>query len=270
MAYFFRSVVAAIAIAMVAAGSAQALDLRGNLVQGGLVFGQVDPGSELHLNGRPVHIGRDGHFLFGLSRDEAPTALLELRRPDGRTEEQVLSISAQTYDIERVDGLPPRTVNIPEEERQRRQRERSLVGAARASQTEALDWLGGFIRPASGRISGVYGSQRILNGEPRTPHYGLDIAAPVGEPIYAPAAGVVRLAQPDFLLEGGIVIIDHGFALFSTLFHMNSVSVTEGQRVAQGDQIGTIGAKGRASGPHVDWRINWGSVRLDPALVLED
>ena len=144
-----------------------------------------------------------------------------------------------------------------------------MVREARSFKTDDLAWLSGFIRPAEGRFSGFYGSQRILNGKPRSPHYGLDIAGPTGTPIIAPASGVVRLAVPDFLLEGGIVIIDHGFGVTSTLFHMNSVDVKKGQAVRQGEQIGTIGQTGRASGPHVDWRVNWGNVRLDPILLIK-
>ena len=122
--------------------------------------------------------------------------------------------------------------------------------------------------PAQGRISGVYGSQRILNGEPRSPHYGLDVAAPIHTPVMAPLGGIITLAEPDFLLEGGIIIIDHGFGVSSTVFHLQSVDVIVGQPVQKGEQIGTIGATGRASGPHVDWRVNWGKVRLDPGLLV--
>ena len=179
-----------------------------------------------------------------------------------------MNIAEQVYDIERVDGLPPKTVTVPEEEKIRRAKETGMVRKARDTNTDALDWVGGFSLPAEGRISGVYGSQRILNGEPRWPHYGLDIAAPVGTDVKAPAGGVIRLAEPDFLLEGGIIILDHGFGVTSTLMHLSSVDVAQGQRVERGDVIAKLGATGRATGPHVDWRINWGSVRLDPALAL--
>ncbi|MCG8506759.1 MAG: M23 family metallopeptidase, partial [Sphingomonadales bacterium] len=134
--------------------------------------------------------------------------------------------------------------------------------------SERMDWAAGFVWPAIGRVSGVYGSQRILNGEPRFPHYGLDVAAPTGAPVVAPNSGRVVLAEPDFLLEGGIVIIDHGFGVTSTLFHLSSVDVAVGQEVARGQRIGAVGATGRASGPHVDWRVNWNKVRLDPELLI--
>jgi len=248
--------------------SADALELYGSLKQGGLVIGRDNPGTRVFLDDTPLKVGPDGRFVFGFGRDAGPSASLRIIYADGREIVRTLPIEAQTYDIERVDGLPPKTVIIPEEEKIRREKETAKVREARANSSDALDWAGGFSRPADGRISGVYGSQRILNGEPRWPHYGLDIAADVGAPVRAPAGGVVRLAEKDFLLEGGIIIIDHGFGVSSTLMHLSSVEVTVGQRVERGEVIAKLGATGRASGPHVDWRINWGSVRLDPALAL--
>lgn len=254
---------------MIASGS-QAVDLGGSLTQGGMVWGQVAPGSEISLNGQPVKVGPEGHFVFGFGRDEGPTASLVILHRDGKREERTLNISAREFDIERVNGLPPKTVTPPPEWRDRRKVETGKVREARSHLADNLHWSRGFVKPAEGRFSGFYGSQRILNGKPRSPHYGLDIAGPTGTPIYAPAGGVVRLAVPDFLLEGGIVIIDHGFGVTSTLFHMNSVDVEEGSWIHQGDKIGTIGATGRASGPHVDWRVNWQNVRLDPKLLIGD
>ena len=251
------------------ATAATAIDLQGTPSQGGMVWGQVEAGSEMTLDGTRIKVGPSGNFVFGFSRDAAARAMLVTLRPDGSRTEQTIDIAQRTFDIERVEGLPPKTVTPPPEWRDRRKIETGRVRGARAENTDALLWLAGFKKPAEGRFSGFYGSQRILNGKPRSPHYGLDIAAPVGTPIYAPAGGTVRLAASDFLLEGGIIIIDHGFGVTSTLFHMNSVDVQEGAEVARGDRIGTIGAKGRASGPHVDWRVNWGAVRLDPLLLID-
>lgn len=250
--------------------AASAVDLKGSVAQGGMVWGKVPAGSEILLDGAPVKVGPKGNFVFGFGRDAGPEAKLTIIKRDGSRHEKLLQVAQREFDIERVEGLPPKTVTPPPEWRERRKVETGRVRSARAENTDATDWLLGFKKPAEGRFSGFYGSQRILNGKPRSPHYGLDIAAPVGEPIYAPAGGIVRLAAPDFLLEGGIVIIDHGFGVSSTLFHMNSVEVKEGAQVPAGALIGTIGAKGRASGPHVDWRINWGSVRLDPMLLIEN
>lgn len=244
--------------------------LEGRPVQGGMLWGRVAPGSAIRLDGQDVPVHENGVFVIGFGRDAAPDASIEYRYPDGRTETQTLTISAREFDIERVNGLPPKTVTPPPEWRERRKLETGQVRAARSELMPETYWLSGFRKPAQGRFSGFYGSQRILNGQPRSPHFGLDIAAETGTPIHAPAGGVVRLAAPDFLLEGGIVIIDHGLGVTSTLFHMNAVSVSKGDRINQGDLIGTIGATGRASGPHVDWRVNWRNVRLDPLLLLEE
>ncbi len=243
-------------------------NLKGSFRQGGLVWGIAEVGDKITLDGTPIFVGDEGHFVFGFSRDNKPQSLLKIIHLNGKIEEEVLTVSPQNYNIERVDGLASKTVIVPEAEKKRRAVETGKVRTARAHKAYDLDWMDEFIWPASGRISGVYGSQRILNGKPRSPHYGLDIAAPIHTPIHAPQGGEVVLAEPDFLLEGGIVIIDHGFQVYSTLFHMQSVDAKLGQRIEKGEKIGTIGEKGRASGPHVDWRINWGNVRLDPALLL--
>jgi len=247
-----------------------AVELKGALVQGGLVHGQVSPGAQVLLNGKAIKVGREGAFVFGFSREAAPLASLVIIKRDGTRKEQALEIEQRQFDVEYVEGLPPKTVTPPPEWRARRKKETGRVKKARSYITDDIFWLQGFDKPAKGRFSGFYGSQRVLNGKPRSPHYGLDIAASVGEPITAPATGVVRLAAPDFLLEGGIVIIDHGYGVTSTLFHMNSVAVKEGQHIKKGALIGSVGAKGRASGPHVDWRVNWGNVRLDPLLLIEE
>lgn len=256
--------------ALILALPAEALELSGALKQGGLVLGQVAPGSRVWLDGAEIKVAGDGRFIFGFAREAGAKAVLSFASPDGVREQRQLAIAPQDYAIDRVDGLPPATVTIPPEEAARRQRESALVQQARAPVSELLAWADGFILPVAGaRISGVYGAQRILNGEPRWPHYGLDLAAPVGTPVTAPAAGIVRLAETDFLLEGGIVIIDHGFGVSSTLMHLHSVAVTKGQSVRQGEVVATLGMSGRANGPHVDWRINWGDVRVDPRLALE-
>jgi len=253
-----------------AAPLAQALELKGAFKQGGMVIGKDVPGIIVFLDDAPVKVGADGRFVFGFGRDAEAISNLKIIYPDGVVIEQPLEIEKQAYDIERVDGLPPKTVTIPEEEKKRRAKERAMVVEARKPVVDAYDWEQGFVLPAEGRLSGFYGSQRILNGEPRWPHYGLDIAAPLNTPVKAPAGGVIRLAEAGFLLEGGIIIIDHGFGVSSTLMHLASVKVKTGQRVEQGNVIGGLGATGRATGPHVDWRINWQSVRIDPALLLEE
>lgn len=264
-----RAALAALsAFFLVAGGPASALDLKGVFMQGGMVKGKAEPGLRLFLDGAEIFIGPAGDFVFGFGRDAAAAATLTILYPGGNEDFLPLAVAPQSYRVDRVDGLPPETVEIPAEEKARREREVGRVQEARAGRTTALDWTEGFALPAEGRISGVYGSQRILNGEPSTPHYGLDIAGPTGAPVQAPAGGRVVLVDSDFLLEGGIIIIDHGFQVFSTLMHLSKVLVKAGQEVRKGEVVGAIGATGRANGPHLDWRVNWGEVRLDPALLV--
>jgi len=257
------------ALVLTSAAPANAVPvLNGEATQGGMLWGQVAPGTKVYLGGTAVAVHKDGTFVVGFSRYETGVTTLEYAYSNGATERQDITVQPREFNIEHVNGLPPKTVSPPPEWAARRKVENGRVGSARAVMMPEINWADGFLKPAEGRFSGFYGSQRILNGKPRSPHYGLDIAADVGTPIWAPAGGVVRLAASDFLLEGGIVIIDHGLGITSTLFHMNSVAVKEGARVAKGDVIGTVGAKGRANGPHVDWRVNWRSIRLDPMLLL--
>lgn len=248
---------------------AGAQELSGDQTQGGMIIGSAEPGSKIWLDGTEVKVSRDGKFVIGFGRDQIGKLKLRMQTLVGDINEKTLNITPRKYDIDYVDGLPPKTVTPPASWTARRKLESGRVRTGRSFKTDDLHWLGGFIKPAKGRISGVYGSQRVLNNKPRSPHYGLDIANDVGTEIVAPVAGIVRLAASEFLLEGGIVIIDHGHGVTSTLFHMNSVDVKEGQVVDQGEKIGTIGMTGRANGPHVDWRVNWKSVRLDPGLLVD-
>jgi murein DD-endopeptidase MepM/ murein hydrolase activator NlpD len=248
---------------------AQTADFKlvGPLTQGGLATGQAPPGAQLTLNGQPVLVAPDGRFVIGFGREAPATATLTATLADGRSLSQAIVVAPRSFRIQRIDGLPPQKVTMSAADEEKHAREREQVAVARSVRSDAMHWAGGFVWPAKGKITGVYGSQRILNGEARAPHYGVDIAGPVGRLVKAPASGIVVLAEKDFVLEGGIIIIDHGFGVFSTLFHLNNVAVRVGQAVTQGEDIGTIGKTGRATGPHVDWRINWGDVRVDPALL---
>ena len=255
--------------ALAMAGGDDALKLEGQFTQGGLVKGVATPGSTVTLDGAAVRLDRFGRFAFGFGRDAPPSATLVVRYPDGTTETRLLAIEQRQFDIQHIDGLPPKMVTPDAATLERIKLENEQVAEARKTDTHAAWFWDGFRRPADGRISGVYGSQRILNGEPRQPHYGLDIAGPRGSPVIAPASGVVRLAERDFYYTGGTVIIDHGHGVSSSFLHLDRVDVKVGDKVAAGDLIGAIGATGRATGPHLDWRVNWFDVRLDPALLLE-
>ncbi|MEX1109015.1 MAG: M23 family metallopeptidase [Dongiaceae bacterium] len=247
---------------------ADAVSLDGNLTQGGLIVAHVPPGSHVTFEGRDVRVGDDGVFLLGFGREAPPQMFVEVTLSDGSIERRELVIVQREYDIQHIDGLPDQMVTPDEALLARIAAERETILAAWGHDTTATDFLGGFIWPVIGPISGVYGSQRILNGEPRQPHFGVDMAAPEGTPVAAPAGGIVRLAEPDLYFTGGTIIIDHGHGLSSTLMHLASVAVAVGQRVEQGDIVGAVGATGRATGPHLDWRMNLYDARIDPQLLV--
>ena len=242
--------------------------LDGVLTQGGLMRGQATPGSLVTLDGKPVRVAATGHFAFGFGREAGPTATLAIVEPGGRTDIRTLAIAPRSFDIQRITGLPERMVTPKPEDLERIRRDSQMVATARKNDYPEIWFAEPFDWPAKGRISGVYGSQRILNGEPRAPHYGIDIAAPVGTPILAPLPGRVTLADTDQYFTGGTVILDHGHGISSTFLHLQTVTVTVGDVLPRGAPIGTLGATGRVTGPHLDWRINWFDVRLDPALVV--
>ncbi len=242
--------------------------LEGHLEQSGLVFGKTGPGVKISLDGVSVPVGADGSFLLGFDRDHGPNARLSSVAPDGRTENLTLSIAPRDWKIQRIEGVPPKYVTPPADELARIQREVTLKKAARPIATQSEYYESGFICPATGRISGVFGSQRFYNGEPRKPHYGVDIAAPVGTPVLAPADGVVTLARTDMYFEGGLILIDHGQGLISVMMHLSKVEVKPGQKVRKGERIGAVGATGRATGPHLHWGMWWRDAHLDPVLLV--
>ncbi len=248
-------------------GLAQDLTLAGALSQGGLVYGWTLPGAEVRLDGRPVRVGPAGRLLLGFGRDAAPEAVHELTLPDGTLARRTLAIEQRSYDIQRIDGLPREKVTPPEAVRARIAAERAMVAEVRKVDRPEPWFETGFVWPVTGPISGVYGSQRILNGEPRWPHFGVDVAVPVGTPVVAPADGLVVVAHHDMYYSGGTVLLDHGYGLTSAYLHLHEVSVEEGQMLRQGDRLGSVGATGRVTGAHLDWRFNWFDRRLDPVLI---
>jgi murein DD-endopeptidase MepM/ murein hydrolase activator NlpD len=247
---------------------AEDLEMQGRWVQGGVITGRVAPGTRLELDGKAVRVSPEGAFVFGFGRDAPAAALLRITFPDGRQEVRNLAIQVRDYSIQRLDGLPPTQVTPPPAVMERIRREAELAAKARRRDSTTPYFLSGFQWPVTGRISGVYGSQRILNGEPRQPHYGIDIAAAAGTPVRAPAAGVVTLAHPDMYFSGGTLIVDHGHGLSSSFLHLRDILVKEGQAVRQGDTIATVGATGRVTGAHLDWRMNWFEERVDPGFLV--
>lgn len=248
--------------------AATEVTLEGNFVQGGLVIGRAPPGATVAFEGRRLRISEDGRFLFGFGRDAPAAAHLDITYADGRKEQRQLSVRKRQYDIQRIDGLPESQVTPPEEVWERIKRENAVIAELRKVDRPVADFESGFVWPALGPISGVYGSQRVLNGKPKRPHYGVDVAAPEGTPVRAPADGVVVLAEADLYYTGGTVILDHGHGLSSAFLHMKDVTVKVGDRLRQGDVLGSLGATGRATGPHLDWRMNWFTARIDPQLLV--
>jgi murein DD-endopeptidase MepM/ murein hydrolase activator NlpD len=236
--------------------------------QGNIIIGQAPAGAvSLALDGKPVKLARDGAFLIAFHRDGAASATLSALMPDGKSLSQSIPIKPRTYDIQRVDGLPPRTVTLSPEDEARRKIEVGKIVASRQIVSDLQGWRQAWSWPAQGRISGVYGSQRIRNGVPGSPHYGVDVARPTGWPVLAPADGKVVLAEPDMLLEGGLLIIDHGHGLFSDYLHLSRLDVKVGDMVVKGQKVAAIGGTGRATGPHLHWGLRWADTRLDPSRL---
>jgi murein DD-endopeptidase MepM/ murein hydrolase activator NlpD len=242
--------------------------LQGDLIQGGMVIGETEPGNRVFYDGEPIRVSPEGLFLLGFGRDDALEHTLEIKKREETLERRKLVIGKRQYQIQRIDGLPPEKVTPPERDWERIKRETAMIKRARRLDDPRTDFDKGFVWPAKGIISGVYGSQRILNGEPRRPHFGIDIAAPTGTPVYAPADGVVTLAHPDMFFSGGTLILDHGHQLSSSFLHLSRLHVQEGNRVKQGELIAEIGATGRVTGAHLDWRMNLRKARIDPQLLV--
>lgn len=252
------------------ASPAPSITLHGAKTSGALLIGEVKHTARITLNGKPLPITESGHVVFGFGRDTHGPQHLELSGYNGDTIQQTIDIAPRDYQIDRVDGVPQKTVTPDPEQQARARKEAARVWTARNNAINArTDFLAPITMPAQGRISGVYGSQRIFNGTPRNPHFGLDIAAPTGSPVLAPWSGKVVFADNDLFYSGGTLIIEHGYGVTSTFIHLHKLHVSEGDEVKQGQRIAEIGATGRVTGPHLDWRINWRHERLDPALAIE-
>jgi murein DD-endopeptidase MepM/ murein hydrolase activator NlpD len=249
-------------------GCAGSLDLDGPMIQGGLLFGRAEPGTTVTLDGEPVRLRADGRFLIGFAYNAPVSATFEAVFPGGGRETRRLTIEQRDYEVQKIEGLPQDKVTPDPKQMERVAAEQELVAAARGFDSPFDDFITPLQWPAQGPLSGFYGSRRILNGEERQPHFGLDIAAPEGAPVVAPLGGLVRMAESDLFFTGGTIIIDHGFGLTTAYSHLSAVEVTVGQRVEQGQEIGRVGATGRVTGAHLDFRVNLFDVRLDPALLL--
>lgn len=246
----------------------RAMTLSGQIKQGGMAIGKVGPGATAYFDGQPIRVSPEGVFVIGFSRDAKEKAIIEVHHPSGSIEKHPISIEKRKYRIQRIDGLPPRKVTPSKKDVERIQKDIAIVKKVRKTDDPRVDFTQSFIWPVTGRISGVYGSQRILNGKPKNPHFGVDIAAPTGTPVKAPIDGVVTMVHNDMFYSGGTLIVDHGHGISTVYMHLHKILVKEGQRVRQGDIIAQVGATGRVTGPHLHWGMNWFETRLDPALMV--
>ncbi|MCY7294151.1 M23 family metallopeptidase [Alteromonas sp. a30] len=245
------------------------LTLFGELTQGTLLRGKVASGDKVWLNDKAVQVATSGFFALGFNRDAELKQTVKWTHK-GQTHQHDITLTQRDYKIQKIEGLPPKMVTPPESVLKRIREDNQAVAKARKLRDDRIDFMQDFIWPATGPISGVYGSQRVLNGKPKRPHFGVDVAGPVGQPVYAPADGIVTLYHPDMYYSGGTLIIDHGHGITSTFLHLSKGHVKAGQKVKQGELIAEIGATGRVTGAHLDWRMNWLNQRVDPTVLVPD
>ena len=243
--------------------------LPGQVQQGAMVIGKVPPNSRVVYDGNRLPVTDYGTIVFGIGRDASGRAKLSVTTPGGDKRHASVAIRPRDWPIERVNGVPPKTVSPPSDVAERIARERRQVTQARASSNNGLGFAQRFIWPVRGRISGRFGNQRVYNGTPGSAHSGMDIAAARGTPVETPAAGTVVLAESDLYFTGGTILIDHGYGIGSNFLHLSRLNVAVGDQLEQGEIIGEVGASGRATGSHLHWGMTWQSTRIDPLLVLE-
>jgi murein DD-endopeptidase MepM/ murein hydrolase activator NlpD len=258
-----------IATALIFSNELYAVSFDGEFTQGGLVIGQLQAGQSVSYEGRKLQITSGNQFLLGFGRNAPAEVSIVVYDADKQSETINLRITPRNYNIQKIEGVPSNTVTPPNSVLQRIKQDAASVKQARKLVSNKQDFLGGFIKPANGPVTGVYGSQRFYNGVPKSPHYGIDYAAPIGTSVIAPADGVVTFAHNDLFYSGGTLILDHGHGLSSTFLHLSEILVKPNQVVRSGTVIARIGATGRATGPHLDWRMNWLNQRIDPELVLK-
>ena len=244
-----------------------AIEFKGKFLQGHFIVGITNPSAKIIIDKKEVKVSKDGFFAFGIDRDrEFDLTITKIQ--DGKKEKIVKKVLKRKYNIQRIDGLEESKVTPPESVYKRIKEENNKIGKARAINSDLPFFKNQFIMPVNGIISGVYGSQRILNGKPKWPHYGIDIAAKKGTMIKSSGSGTVTMAEDDLYYTGGTIIMDHGHGISTIYSHLESVMVSVGDKINQGDIIGTVGSTGRSTGPHLDFRVNWFQTRLDPMSVI--
>ena len=247
---------------------AYAIDFEGKFRQGHFIIGKTEPKSKIWIDKKPIKVSSDGFFVFGIDRDRKYDVVIT-KMNEGKKEKIVKKIQKREYKIQRIDGLPEKKVTPPKEFYDRIKRENKIISNARSIDSNLTFFKNKFIPPLDKAIiTGVYGSQRILNGKPKWPHYGIDFAAKEGTKIKAMLDGTATMVEPDLFYTGGTLIFDHGHGISTLYMHMQKIYVKKGQKVKQGEIIGTVGSTGRSTGAHLDIRLNWFGTRLDPMTVL--
>ena len=244
-----------------------AVEFYGKFIQGHFIVGKTTPNSKVVIDKKIVKVSKDGFFVFGLDRDRKYNVIIKIKNPD-TNKNIVKKVLKRKYNIQRIDGLDEKKVTPPEEVYQRIKNENKMIGKARAIDSDLVFFKDKFIMPVEGIISGIYGSQRILNGKPKWPHYGIDIAAKKGTKIKASGSGIVTMAEEDLYYTGGTIIMDHGHGISTIYSHLEKLMVKVGDKIEQGEIIGTVGSTGRSTGPHLDFRVNWFQTRLDPMSII--
>tara|TARA_B100000965_G_scaffold364282_1_gene347819 strand:- start:91 stop:942 length:852 start_codon:yes stop_codon:yes gene_type:complete len=242
--------------------------LEGNFIQGGLVKGKVNPNIKIKFKNRILRKTSDGNFVIGFGRDHKKNAYLHIKSK-GNWLKKPIKIKKRIYKIQAINGLEKKMVTPPKSFYDRIRRENKSIKNVRGRDTNVDYIFHKFIWPTKGIISGVFGSQRILNGKPKRPHYGVDIAAKTGTPVFAPIKSIVRMSEKNLYYTGGTIMLDHGHGVTSVYSHLSKINVTAGDKVEKGQVIGEVGSTGRSTGPHLDWRVNWFYQRLDPSLLID-
>ena len=245
-----------------------AVEFKGSFIQGSFILGKTEPNSKVTIDNKDIRVSSDGFFAFGLDRDRKTDVKIKIKK-NGKSKIITKKVFKREYKIQRIDGLPPKQVTPPPEVYDRIKKDNILIGKARAIDSKLIFFKNKFIYPIDKYIiTGVYGSQRVLNGKPRRPHYGIDFHAPEGTPVKSMMDGVVTLVESDMYFTGGTIIFDHGHGISTLYMHMKDINVKKGQKVKKGEIVGTLGQSGRATGPHLDIRLNWFEIKLDPMTIL--
>ena len=249
---------------------AKALGLEGNFIQGGLVFGKLEQDGKVFFDDKIIPVDEYGNFLLGFKRKHKNQSIVKVIYDSGKILTKKINISERNYKIQKIDNLDKNKVTPPKSYYDRIKREVELIKKSKKIFYNFSYYKAGFIMPVEGIITGVYGSQRILNGVPKRPHYGIDIANKKGTIVVSPSDGIVVLSEDDLYFSGGTIIISHGLGLTSSLLHLSEIFVKVGEKVHLGQEIGRVGSTGRSTGPHLDWRMEINGTRIDPQLLIKN